>query len=172
MARGRRVILPLAVSAVVLALTTPGAGAGPWSWPWPVVGPIIRGFEPPATPYSAGHRGIDIAVAYGTPIASPAPGIVKFAGPVGGELFVSVDHGGGIVSTYSWIAGAAVRKGDALLEGSILGFTGFGHPGTPIPHLHFGVKLNGVYIDPLSMLSSPSVVDLIRLAPLTMPGGV
>ncbi|HET7928822.1 MAG TPA: M23 family peptidase, partial [Actinomycetota bacterium] len=33
------------------------------TWAWPVQGPVIRGFDPPDTPFGAGHRGIDIAVA-------------------------------------------------------------------------------------------------------------
>jgi murein DD-endopeptidase MepM/ murein hydrolase activator NlpD len=136
------------------------------TWSWPVSGPVIRGFDPPDTPFGAGHRGIDIAVAPGTPILAPEAGTVSFAGRVGGELFVTIVHGGGLSSTYSWISAAAVRKGDVVSRGQTIGATGAGHPGTSVPHLHFGVKLDGGYVDPLELLAPLGVQDLIRLVPI------
>ncbi len=169
MFRVRRAILPLTLLAMVASPVRVGAVEG--GWPWPVVGPVLRGFEPPAGPYGPGHRGIDIGAAVGTPILSPAAGVVTFAGKVGGQLFVTVDHGGGIVTTYSWLSASLVRKNDTVSSASVLGLTGAGHPGSTTPHLHFGVKLNGEYVDPFTLLSAGSVVDLIRLAPLTALGG-
>jgi murein DD-endopeptidase MepM/ murein hydrolase activator NlpD len=136
------------------------------TFPWPVSGPVIRGFDPPDSPYGAGHRGIDIAVAVGTPILAPEAGSVSFAGRVGGELFVTIDHGGGLSSTYSWISAAAVRKGDVVARGQTIGATGTGHPGASVPHLHFGVKIDGEYVDPLELLAPLGVQDLIRLVPI------
>jgi len=156
----------LVVSAGALA-PAPASAAPEGSWSWPVVGPVIRAFDPPDSPYGSGHRGIDIAAPFGTVIVAPAAGTVKFAGKVGGYLFVSIDHGGGIESTYSWVSQLGVRKGDIVFERQPIGSTGAGHPGSLVPHLHFGVKLDGSYVDPLSMLSPGSVTDLIRLAPLT-----
>jgi len=138
--------------------------AGTWSWP--VSGPVIRGFDPPDSPYGAGHRGIDIATAPGTPILAPDAGEVSFAGRVGGELFVTIVHGGGLSSTYSWIASTTVRKGDLVLRGQPIGTAGTGHPGSSIPHLHLGAKLDGLYVDPLSLLAPLGVQDLIRLVPV------
>ncbi len=136
------------------------------TWSWPVSGPVIRGFDPPDTPFGAGHRGIDIAVAPGSPILAPEAGTVSFAGRVGGELFVTIVHGGGLSSTYSWISAAAVRKGDVVSRGQTIGATGTGHPGGSVPHLHFGVKLDGEYVDPLELLAPLGVQDLIRLVPI------
>ena len=136
------------------------------TWSWPVSGPVIRGFDPPDTPFGAGHRGIDIAVAPGTPILAPESGTVSFAGRVGGELFVTIVHGGGLSSTYSWISAAAVRKGDVVSRGQTIGTTGTGHSGGSVPHLHFGVKLDGEYVDPLHLLAPLGVQDLIRLVPI------
>ncbi len=136
------------------------------TWPWPVTGPVIRGFDPPTSPFGAGHRGIDIAVPFGTPILAPEAGTVSFAGRVGGELFVTIDHGGGLVSTYSWLSAASVRKGDVVALGQQIGATGTGHPGSTVPHLHLGVKLDGGYLDPLEILAPLGVQDLIRLVPL------
>lgn len=136
------------------------------SWTWPVSGPVIRGFDPPDSPYGAGHRGIDIAVSPGTPILAPESATVTFAGTVGGDLFVTIDHGNQLSSTYSWISSSAVRKGDVVSRGQPIGATGFGHPGSSVPHLHFGVRLDGVYVDPLEYLTPMGVEDLIRLVPI------
>jgi murein DD-endopeptidase MepM/ murein hydrolase activator NlpD len=156
----------------VLALlgVSPGpsrAAAGSGTWAWPVVGPVIRPFDPPDSPYGSGHRGIDIAAPLGSPVRAPAPGIVSFSGKVGGHVFVSVDHGGGLVSTYSWLSASLVHKGDSVASGSVLALSGPGHEGVLPSHLHFGVKLNGEYVDPLSVLLPPSVSAFIRLAPMT-----
>lgn len=145
------------------AAPAPPAGA----WAWPVTGPVIRGFDPPTSPFGAGHRGIDIAVPFGTTILAPESGTVSFAGRVGGELFVTLDHGGGLSSTYSWLSSADVRIRDVVAVGQPIGATGAGHPGSAVPHLHLGVRLVAEYQDPLAYLASPGVQDLIRLVPLT-----
>ncbi len=154
------------VVLVVLAFTVAPAVAHAASWVWPVRGPVIRAFEPPSTPFGAGHRGIDIAAPAGTIVRAPAPGVVTFAGAVAGHLFVTVDHGGGILSTDSWVSAVLVHRGDTVLAGSPVALTGDGHPGEQPSHLHFGVKLDGSYVDPLGFLPAPSLVGMIRLAPL------
>jgi murein DD-endopeptidase MepM/ murein hydrolase activator NlpD len=136
------------------------------TWAWPVQGPVIRGFDPPDTPFGAGHRGIDIAAAPGTPILATEAGTVSFAGRVGGELFVTIVHGGGLSSTYSWISSTTVRKGDVVSRGQPIGSTGTGSPGATVPHLHFGAKLDGEYVDPILLLAPLGVQDLIRLVPI------
>lgn len=135
------------------------------TWAWPVTGPVIRGFDPPTSPFGAGHRGIDIAVPFGTTILAPEAGTVSFAGRVGGELFVTLDHGGGLSSTYSWLSSVAVRKNDVVARGQPIGATGAGHPGSAVPHLHLGVRLDGQYQDPLAYLAPLGVQDFIRLVP-------
>ena len=99
-------------------------------------------------------------------IVAPDDGVVTFAGKVGGRLFLTIDHGGGLSSTCSWLNSVLVHKGDRVIRGQPVGLTGWGHPDEPVPHLHFGVRLNGTYVDPLAYLGWPSVADLIRLAPL------
>jgi murein DD-endopeptidase MepM/ murein hydrolase activator NlpD len=144
----------------------PGGAVGPGNWTWPVVGPVINPFDPPSTPFGAGHRGIDIAVPYGTTIVAPDVATVTFAGKVGGELFVTLDHGGGIESTYSWVSAILVHKRDVVARGQPIAISGRGHPGATVPHLHLGVKRNDVYQDPLDYLGAVSVSSFIRLAPL------
>ena len=156
-------VVPLVVGSFMSTVSASDA-AVPWSWP--VVGPIIRGFDPPDDPYGAGHRGIDIATDLSTVIVAPDAGVVTFAGKVGGRLFLTIDHGGGVSSTCSWLNAVLVHRGDHVVRGQPVALTGWGHPDEPVPHLHFGVRLNGTYVDPLAYLGPPPVADLIRLAPL------
>ncbi|MBI3648554.1 MAG: M23 family metallopeptidase [Actinobacteria bacterium] len=160
----RKTVLALVLLSVAVATATPARASG--DWVWPVVGPIIRGYDPPDSPYGSGHLGIDIATPFGTPVRSVAAGTVTFAGKVGGHLFVTVNHGGGLASTYSWVSELLVRKGDVVTVGQAIALSGTGHPDVFPSHLHLGAKLNGEYVDPLDYLSEGSVVDLIRLAPL------
>lgn len=141
----------------------PAAG----TYAWPVEGPVIRGFDPPTQPYGSGHRGIDIETEPGTPVRAAQDGVVAFAGPVGGSLFVSVDHADGVRTTYSWLSSVAVHRGEAVPRGAILGSAGVGHPGVEPPHLHFGARVGDTYIDPMILLEPRSLVGLIHLAPLS-----
>jgi murein DD-endopeptidase MepM/ murein hydrolase activator NlpD len=135
---------------------------------WPLRGPILRGFEQPSNPYSSGHRGIDIGAPPGTPVHAAADGVVHFAGKVAGSLFVSIDHDGGLQTTYSWVSEVDVHKGDHVAKGDVVALSGEGHPGSSEPtHLHFGVKKDAEYVDPLQYLGAVNVVDLIHLAPLS-----
>jgi murein DD-endopeptidase MepM/ murein hydrolase activator NlpD len=144
----------------------PARSAGSWSWP--VTGAVIRGFDPPDSPYGSGHRGIDVAVPVGTLVRAPAAGVVSFAGSVGGHLFVTIDHGGGVRSTCSFLSALLVHDGDLVIQGQGIGFSGTGHVGDTTPNVHIGVRLNGQYVDPLDYLRPVSVVELIRLAPIAM----
>lgn len=160
---------PAGVAArAVTGAAVPRSAVGAWmggTWVWPVPGPVIRGFDPPEDPYGSGHRGIDIAVALGTPVRATEAGVVSFAGKVGGELYVTIDHGGGLRSTYSWLGAIQVRVGDVVARGAIIAASGRGHPSSTVPHLHFGVRSDGVYVDPLGFLGPAPVADLIHLAP-------
>jgi murein DD-endopeptidase MepM/ murein hydrolase activator NlpD len=141
----------------------PAAG----TYAWPVEGPVIRGFDPPEQPYGTGHRGIDIGADPGTPVRAAEDGVVAFAGPIGGSLFVSLDHADGIRTTYSWLSTVAVSRGQEVLRGAILGTTGGGHPRVEPPHLHFGARIGETYIDPMTLLEPRTLVGLIHLAPLS-----
>ncbi|MBA3363702.1 MAG: M23 family metallopeptidase [Actinobacteria bacterium] len=162
----RKLSLFVAVAWMVLAPSAaqPARAAGDWSWP--VVGPVTQGFDPPDTPFGSGHRGIDIAVALGSSARAPAAGVVTFAGPVGGRLFLTIDHGAGLESTYSWLDAVIARRGDTVARGQVIGRSGTGHSGAVVTHLHFGVRLLDAYVDPLDHLGPIEVWRFIRLAPL------
>ena len=163
---GLKLILLCAACCALQALALPVAARAAGSWAWPVTGPVIRAFDPPDTPFSSGHRGIDIAAPVGTPVRAAAAGTVTFAGPVGGRLFVTVDHGGGLESTYSFLDAVTVRRGEVVAQGQVVARSGTGHAGDVVPNLHFGVRLLDVYVDPLTYLGPVEVWRFIRLAPL------
>ena len=170
MARWRCVVLSLALGLTLAGVPASGASAlEAESWRWPIAGPLLRAFDPPENPYGAGHRGIDIVAPAGTTIVAPADGTVSFAGKVGGQSFVTLDHGNGLSSTCSWVSGLSVRKGDVVAQGSPIATSGAGHAGVLPAHLHFGVRLDGAYVDPIELLGPPPVAELIHLAPLHPP---
>jgi len=164
----RKFLVTIATVALVAGPSVAARAAGTWAWP--VVGPVVRGFDPPSSPYGSGHRGIDIAASIGTTVVAPAPGVVTFAGAVAGRLYVTIDHGDGLLSTCSFLSATLVRKGDVVAADQPIARSGPGHAGDVQPDLHFGVRLAGQYVDPLGYLGPPSIADLIHLAPLAVPG--
>jgi murein DD-endopeptidase MepM/ murein hydrolase activator NlpD len=136
------------------------------SYGWPVSGPVIRGFEPPAGPYAAGHRGIDIASPKGSRVRTAAAGVVAFAGRIAGELHVSIDHPDGVRTSYAFLGSVLVEAGMQVERGAVLGTVGTGHPGVSPDHLHFGARYAGQYIDPMLLLERGSLVGMIHLAPI------
>lgn len=162
--------------ASVLGIAPVGASASAQAVPpylRPVEGAIIRHFEPPPTPFSAGHRGIDMAVPLGTEVVAANDGVVAFAGAVAGELFVSIDHSDGIRTTYSFLSLVSVTRGATVTRGQPIGLSGPGHAGSTQPHLHFGARIGDTYIDPEPLLLDGLRRDLsqaIRLAPIPAEG--
>ena len=92
------------IVAALLAASVAGCGPQP-----PVTGEIIRGFAP-AGRY-AGHWGIDYATPFGSPVAAPYSGLVTFAGSVAGRLSVTIEHGGGLRSSLSYLSTVTVTRG-------------------------------------------------------------
>lgn len=153
------------VSALI-ALPTPVARAsGPTHYRWPVVGPIIGHYDPPTNPYGSGHRGIDIAAPFGSPVVAAADGVVAFAGRIGSGSYVSIDHPDGIRTTYSWLGALGTARGRTIQAGQVIGASGIGHPGSLVPHLHFGARIADTYLDPLSLLAPPDRTGWVRLVP-------
>jgi murein DD-endopeptidase MepM/ murein hydrolase activator NlpD len=158
--------ISLMVAAQMWSPRAASADSSPGTWAWPVIGPVTALFVPPSTPFGAGHRGIDIAEWPGTTVVATAPGTVTFAGSVAGSRFVTIDHGGGLESTYSFLDSVLVRQGDGVDEGMPIAISGLGHATGTIPGLHLGVRLHGGYVDPLAYLGPIDMSDFIRLAPL------
>jgi murein DD-endopeptidase MepM/ murein hydrolase activator NlpD len=99
------------------------------------------------------HRGIDYAGAYGSPVVAPAPGRVALVGRVaqGFQLHgntIGVDHGQGVASIFLHLSRIDVKEGDFVNAGQVIGAIGATGAVTG-PHLHWGLYVNGLSIDPL-----------------------
>jgi len=125
--------------------TTPSAAG----FTWPTSGQITSGFGPR---WGRMHQGLDIAAPTGRPITAAKSGTVIVAGWSGGYgQLVVIDHGGGLATAYAHQSRIAVRTGDPVTQGGLVGFVGStGH--STGPHLHFEVRVNGAARDPLPYL--------------------
>ncbi len=128
--------------------------------PRPAVG---RAFAPPDRNWLPGHRGVDLTAAPGQTVRSAGDGIVVFAGTVAGKPVVSVDHPGGLRTTYEPVI-AAVESGRRVFRGDPLGTVEAGHDGCPSTGcLHWGLRRDrDDYLDPLPLVERP----VIRLHPV------
>lgn len=98
------------------------------------------------------HTGIDIPAPTGTRITAASDGTVIFADWLGGYgKAIMVDHGGGIVTLYGHNSSFAVTVGKKVNRGDTIAKAGSTGNSTG-PHLHFEVRKNGAYVDPLPWL--------------------
>lgn len=95
------------------------------------------------------HLGIDYAAPVGTPVWAAAPGVVTFRGPSGGAgNLVMIRHDSGIETAYMHLSKfASIKVGQRIDAKTVIGYVGTTGLSTG-PHLHFGVKKNGVFVDP------------------------
>ena len=159
--------------AVGLSLSICGLGAGraqglpaaprpastAWQWPLQPTPTVLRGFEPPAQRWLAGHRGVDLAATSGQAVHAAEAGIVVFAGRVVDRDVVVVSHGD-LRTTYEPVK-ASVGRGDVLGRGSVLGTVEAGSthcPGTTC--LHWGLLRGRDYLNPM-LLRRPGPVYLL-----------
>ncbi|WP_342022175.1 M23 family metallopeptidase [Arthrobacter citreus] len=156
------------------ANAAPGAGTASagsyepeWSWPLSPEPVVLRTFEAPPQRWLAGHRGVDLAAAPGTPVLSPAAGTVSFTGWVVNRPVLTVDLGDGLLASFEPVL-AEKSTGDAVAEGEVLGR--LAGPETAVPGhcaascLHWGVRLNRDYVNPLNYVTDrrPSVLLPLR----------
>jgi murein DD-endopeptidase MepM/ murein hydrolase activator NlpD len=112
----------------------------------PVPGAVVAGFDLPDVRWEAGTRGVKLAARPGEEVRAALAGRVRFAGEVAGVGWVTVGHGGGLDTTYGDVdpalpVGRSVRAGEVI-----------GHVREETDHLHWGSRLDGRYIDPMSLL--------------------
>lgn len=119
---------------------------------WPVRGYLSSGFGTRRNPFTgqvSSHNGLDIATKTGTPIQAPARGKVIFSARDGAYgLCIIIDHGGGVTTRYAHMNSLAVEVGESVQRGDIIGAVGSTGRSTG-PHLHYEVRSNGVYVDPM-----------------------
>ena len=139
-----------------------GAGDGGPAYIPPVAAPVVDPFHLPETPFGPGNRGLEYATVPGTAVRASAGGVVTFAGPVGGSLYVTVAHPDGVRTSYSYLARLAVVLGQTVRQGQVVGVAG--------ARFHFGARVAGEYIDPAGLLSGAAFdVVLLPLGPAPVP---
>jgi len=153
-----RVLAPLlAVLAAVVpapAVAAPAVLAAAARWVAPMDGAldVTRPFEAPPGPYAAGHRGVDLGVAPGSPVRAAGDGVVVFAGMVAGRPVISIDHANGLRTTYEPVD-PSVAAGQQVARGSPIGTLLAGHAGCPrAACLHWGARRGETYLDPMALL--------------------
>ncbi len=124
----------------------------------------INLFDRPDTPWGPGHRGIDLEASIGQEVLAPGDGVVTFAGYIVDRGVVSIRHPSGLVSSLEPVAptvtaGMVVSSGDSV--GTITDERGHCAPQTC---LHWGVRRNGNYINPLDVLAGFGPVRLLPLS--------
>jgi murein DD-endopeptidase MepM/ murein hydrolase activator NlpD len=124
----------------------------------PVDGPVVRPFAPQGA--YGGHWGVDLAVPVGTQVRPIAPGVVSFSGEVAGRPSVTVDHGGGLRSSYSYLTERSVTVGQRVDRSSVIGTSGVDHG---IGALHLSVRVGRIYVDPARACSVLVPADALRL---------
>lgn len=100
------------------------------------------------------HSGLDIAGGAGTPFVAPADGVVVLAAneelSLEGKLLI-IDHGMGLNSAFLHADSLAVKEGQAVRQGQLLGTIGASGRARG-PHLHWGLKWEDARLDPLLFL--------------------
>jgi murein DD-endopeptidase MepM/ murein hydrolase activator NlpD len=105
----------------------------------------------PILGYARMHAGIDFRAGHGQPIYAVQDGKVQFAGRHGGHgNYVKLSHGGGLGTGYSHMSRIAVRSGQQVRRGQVIGYVGSTGLSTG-PHLHYEMYKNGKTVNPNSV---------------------
>ena len=133
-------------------------GDGTLRWPLNSGGRVSSQFghrSSPTAGASSYHKGIDIAIASGTPIVAAGAGTVvtaTYSSSAGNYIMIS--HGSRLYTVYMHCSRLAVSEGDKVTKGQTIGYVGSTGISTG-SHLHFGVSKNGSYVNPFSYVSKP-----------------
>ncbi|WP_299195736.1 M23 family metallopeptidase [uncultured Erythrobacter sp.] len=138
----------------------------------PVPGPISSRYgmrRHPILGYRRMHSGMDFRARHGTPIVAVTDGRVTSAGRAGGcGIAVRLDHGGGLQTRYCHMSRMAVRRGQDVRRGQVIGYVGSTGLSTG-PHLHYEMYRSGRAINPASVdfvtrsvLSGTELLDFRR----------
>jgi len=145
-----------AAEAAGKAYKTVDLGDLHFTWPCPSSSRITSYFgdrEQPVAGASTNHKGIDIGASTGSAIVAAADGevIISTYSPSAGN-YVMISHGGSVFTVYMHCSQVYVSQGQKVKQGekiAAVGSTGY----STGPHLHFGIRANGSYINPIAYVS-------------------
>lgn len=127
-----------------------------FKWPCPSSSRITSQFgdrESPTEGASSNHKGVDIGASTGADILAAAGGeVVISTYSYSAGNYIMIDHGGGVSTVYMHCSQLLVDKGEKVSQGQVIakvGSTGY----STGPHLHFGVRSGGTYVNPLKYVS-------------------
>lgn len=159
-----RTLLTAVLTGVLLVCGGPSGHAATdpvGVWPLSPRPEVVAGFDPPASTWGAGHRGVDLAGTPGQPVRSALPGRIAFVGTVAGRPVVTVSHGG-TRTTYEPV-GSGLARGTPVAAGQVIGSLAVvGSHCFPAACLHWGWLRGETYLDPLRLVGGGPV----RLLPL------
>jgi murein DD-endopeptidase MepM/ murein hydrolase activator NlpD len=125
-------------------------------WPCPSSSRITSAFGSRTSPTegaSSNHKGIDIGASTGSNILAAADGTVSIATySYSAGNYIMLNHGGGVTTVYMHCSSLLVSPGETVKKGQVIakvGSTGY----STGPHLHFGIRYNGSYVNPSSYVS-------------------
>ncbi|MCX4696781.1 M23 family metallopeptidase [Streptomyces sp. NBC_01408] len=131
--------------------------------PLPAPLTVARWWDPPPTPYAAGHRGVDLSAPVGTEVRAVAAGRVHYAGMVAGRGVLSLALPNGLRTTYEPVR-PLVTEGEQVTAGQVVAVLTAGSH-CPEPCLHWGLLAGEAYLNPLTVLPRPTP----RLLPMADP---
>lgn len=145
-----------AAQAAGKSYETVDLGSIHFTWPCPSSSRITSGFgdrESPTEGASSNHQGIDIGASSGSAILAAADGevVVSTYSPSAGN-YIMLSHGGGVFTVYMHCSALLVSTGDSVKAGDTIakvGSTGY----STGPHLHFGIRASGKYLNPSNYVS-------------------
>lgn len=154
-------LIPILVAALLAGpagSTAPPSGQGRWSWPLSPKPHVLRTFDPPDKPWLSGHRGVDLGAAHDAgpvtaapAVASPADGVVSFAGIVVDRPVLTIDHGGGLRSSFEPVD-TGLKPGDHVTKGQVIGNLAAAPAHCQGTCLHWGVRRGDDYVNPLAFI--------------------
>lgn len=136
----------------------------PISQGWSVKKTQVRDFKGGTNTYDS-HNGTDFAIPVGTPVLTPAAGLVLRVSSEfhRGGLKIIIDHGHGLITTSGHLARSLVRAGDFVERGDQIALSGYSGLDAvvafpwSVPHVHFNTWLNGVPVDPFALSDETSL---------------
>lgn len=127
-----------------------------FKWPCPSSSRITSGFGGRSSPTegaSSNHQGIDIGASSGSAVLAAASGtVVVSTYSYSAGNYIMLSHGGGVYTVYMHCSQLLVPEGQEVSQGQVIakvGSTGY----STGPHLHFGIRTGGRYVDPQNYVS-------------------